>query len=269
MVNVEDIYGGEKVRSPSHLHPLIKELKKAIQTFCSTHCKLLIELPSFCGQIIAPSAPGLHLMYYSAPTLETSEINVESICEKLLTAGVECKLLFHEIHKVLHRLAKEVLVFMISTKDRFQHGNIPNAMPLAYALKGNSISTKEVWDLVKIMKDKLAENGIPVLVYCYNGQWKNLVCFNDDGEPLTRLQLNIKTWSKISKMSIDQLFQDFSTIAGVCQANKYMLSSSAKLTGNMAIIGSNIEVYLDRNGHLTCNSLGGSIFQFQLCLYSI
>ena len=144
MVIVEDVYGGEKVRSPSHLHPLIKELKKAIQTFCSTHCKLLIELPSFRGQIIAPSAPGLHSMYYSAPTLETSEINVNSILEKLLTAGVECKLLFHEIHKVLHRLAKEVLVFMISTKDRFQHGNIPNAMPLAYALKGNSISTKEV-----------------------------------------------------------------------------------------------------------------------------
>ena len=84
--------------------------------------------------------------------------------------------------------------------------------------------------------------------------------FNDDGEPLTRLQLNIKTWSKISKMSIDHLFQDFSTIAGICQADKYMLSASAKLTGDMAITGSNIEVYLDRNGHLTCNSLGGGIF---------
>ena len=224
MVIVEDVYGEEKVRSPSHLHPLIKELKKAIQTFCSTHCKLLIELASFHGQITAPSAPGLHSMYYSTPTLETSEINVNSIHENLLTAGVECKLLIHEIHKVLHRLAKEVLVLMISTKDRFQHGNIPNAMPLAYALKGNSISTKEVQDLVKIMKDKLAENGIPVLVYCCDGQWKNLVFFDDDGEPLTRLQLNIKTWNKISKMSIDQCFQDFSTIAGVCQANKYMLS---------------------------------------------
>ena len=97
MVIDEDVYGGEKVRCPSHLHPLIRELKKAIQTFCSTHCKLLIELPSFHGQIIAPSAPGLHSMYYSAPPLETSAINVESILEKLLTAGVECKLLFHEI----------------------------------------------------------------------------------------------------------------------------------------------------------------------------
>ena len=61
-------------------------------------------------------------------------------------------------------------------------------------------------------------------------------------------------------MSIDHLFQDFSTIAGIHQAGKYMLSASAKLTGNMAITGSNIEVYLDRNGHLTCNSLGGGIF---------
>ena len=39
-----------------------------------------------------------------------------------------------------------------------------------------------------------------------------------------------------------------------------MLSASAKLTGNMAMSGSNIKVYPDRNGHLTCNSLGGSIF---------
>ena len=149
---------------------------------------------------------------------------------------------------------------MISTKDQFQHDNIPNVMPLAYALKGNSISTKEVWELVNIMKNKLAENGIPVLVYCYDGQWKNLVCFDNDGESLTWLQVNIKTWSKISKMSIDHIFQELSTVGGVCQANKYMLSSSAKLTGDMAITGNNIKVYLDSNGHLTCNSLGGGIF---------
>ena len=59
---VENLYGGEKVRSPSCLHPLIKELKKDIQTFCSMKCKLLLELPSFHGEIVVPSPPGLHSM---------------------------------------------------------------------------------------------------------------------------------------------------------------------------------------------------------------
>ena len=117
-------------------------------------------------------------------------------------------------------------------------------MPLVCALRGNSISTKEVWELVNITKNKLAENGIPILVYCYDGQWKNLVCFDDGGEQLTQLQLNIKTWSKISKMSIDHIFQELSTIGGVHQANKYMLSSSSKLTGDMAITGNNKFIWI-------------------------
>ena len=92
MVIVENLYGGEKVRSPSHLHPLIKELKKDIQTFSSMKCKLLLELPSFHGEIVVPSPPGLHSMYHSAPTVETSEIDINSILEKILTAGVECSM---------------------------------------------------------------------------------------------------------------------------------------------------------------------------------
>ena len=87
MVVVENLYGGEKVRSPSHLHPLIKELKKDIQTFCSVKCKLLLELPSFHGEIVVPSPPRLHSMYYLAPTVETSEIDIDSILEKYLLLG--------------------------------------------------------------------------------------------------------------------------------------------------------------------------------------
>ena len=45
MVIVEDLFGGEKVRPPSKLHPLVKGLKEKIRVYTSKKCQLLVEVP--------------------------------------------------------------------------------------------------------------------------------------------------------------------------------------------------------------------------------
>ena len=47
MLIVEDLFGGDKVRPPNKLHPLIKGLKEKISVYTSKKCQLLVEVPSF------------------------------------------------------------------------------------------------------------------------------------------------------------------------------------------------------------------------------
>ena len=50
MLIVEDLFGGDKVRPPNKLHPLIKGLKEKISVYTSKKCQLLVEVPSFQGE---------------------------------------------------------------------------------------------------------------------------------------------------------------------------------------------------------------------------
>ena len=52
---------------------------------------------------------------------------------------------------------------MICTKDHFQNDSTPNAMPLAYALKGTSMNNQQAWSMIDMVKKKLYECQIPVL----------------------------------------------------------------------------------------------------------
>ena len=72
-------------------------------------------------------------------------------------------------------MAREAVFFMIATKDRFQSGNTPNAMPLVYALKGTSMNTDQAWEMIEMVKQKLYDCNIPALCYCFDGQWRNCV----------------------------------------------------------------------------------------------
>ena len=72
---------------------------------------------------------------------------------------------------------------MISTKDHFQNDSTPNAMPLAYALQGTSMNNQQARSMIEMVKKKLYECQIPVLCYCFDGQWRNCVMQDSAGNP--------------------------------------------------------------------------------------
>ena len=75
--------------------------------------------------------------------------------------------LFQHIHNVLRSQATELLVFMINNKDRLQTDDIPNSMPLSYALKGRCLSNADLCHLINTVRNKLKECKIDILVECY------------------------------------------------------------------------------------------------------
>ena len=63
--------------------------------------------------------------------------------------------LFPHIHDVLRSQATELLVFMINDKHRLQTDNIPNSIPLGYALKGRCLSNADLHHLINTVRNKL------------------------------------------------------------------------------------------------------------------
>ena len=101
---------------------------------------------------------------------------------------------------------------MNSDKDQLHTSNVPNSAPMAYALKGKSISTADLYHLINACRNKLLRRKIPILCEVYDGQWRNVVIFNEAGDPLILLQIVKKSWDAVSRMSKDRMIQELINI---------------------------------------------------------
>ena len=152
------------------------------------------------------------------------------------------------------------MFFMISMKDHFQSDSTPNAMPLTSALKGTSMNNNQALLMIKMVKKKLYESQIPVLCYCFDGQWRNCVMQDNAGNPLTHLQINSCIWDHVSKMSVEHILHDMTSVGRLKQGDKDLISFSHKLEIGDVLSGLNIEILCSDNGLLSCITLGGDIF---------
>ena len=86
---------------------------------------------------------------------------------------------------------------------------------MAYALKGKSMSTADLWHLINTCRNELLKRNIPILCEVYDGQWKNVVTFNKAREPLTLLQMSKKSWDAVLRMSKDRMIQELMKLSQI------------------------------------------------------
>ena len=110
---------------------------------------------------------------------------------------------FNQCHEVLRDPGKELLVFMLTDKDRKQSKNVPYSYPVAYAMKGNSMTNKHLEFLVDKVRNILKERRIPVLCEAYDGQWHKFVTEDKKGQALTKLHGH-DNWNKVSSIFLCQ-----------------------------------------------------------------
>ena len=84
----------------------------------------------------------------------------------LLNAGA--KGTFKQCHEVLRDPGKELLVFMLTDKDWKQSRNVPYSYPIAYSLKGNSMTNNHLHFLIDKVRNELKSRNIPVLCELYD-----------------------------------------------------------------------------------------------------
>ena len=134
-----------------------------------------------------------------------------TIVTKLKTICRVTKDLVSEAYK-LQRKATEILAFVISDTDRIHDGEHPNQIPIAYTLKGYSLSTEKLRQMIDVVRNKCKAEGIDVHCEAADGQWARNCTRSKEGKPLKMCGINCHN----SKAILLDTLMGYSKIDGEC-----------------------------------------------------
>ena len=214
---VKQLYDLTKPNIPTRLDPQVKALKLQIVQSIKSSSRLMCEVPTVTGEYGPLTVtPDFSSPFCPAPGREKVTPQSDTITELNNKISVDAKCAFKQCHEVLRDPGKELLVFMLTDKDRKQDKNEPYSYPVAYALKGSSMTNAHLEHLVNNVREELIKRDIPLLAECYDGQWHKFVTHSCKGKRLTRLHSR-DNWNKFSSMTKDKCLQN---IADLCVVKK-------------------------------------------------
>ena len=224
-----DLYEAEKPNIPTKLHKSIPAIRQLISKSKNTHTKFLCEVPTITGEYgNLTITRNCQSPYATIPCCLEMPVMVEEINKKNRKLYIEAKCAFKECHQVLREPAKELLVFMLTDKDRKQQKNVPYSYLVAYAMKGNSMSNRILKDLVNEVRSQLAQRNIPILCEVYDGQWHKYVTESSEGCRLTKLY-GRDNWNKYSLYSKDKCIEE---LARTSVVKNLMHKQISEMTGD-------------------------------------
>ena len=183
-----ELYGSEKPKLPTRVHLATKQMHLKISQSKQTHTSFMCKVPTVTGEYGSVTIPqDFNSPYSPAPACHEVLKMTERIMQENLLLYQDAKRAFNQCHEVLHDPGKELLVFMLTDKDRKQSKNVPYSYPVLYAMKGNSMTNKHLEFLVDKVRNELKERKIPVLCEAYDGQWHKFVTEDKKGQALTKL----------------------------------------------------------------------------------
>ena len=235
--------------------------------FIITHSRLVCEVPLFRGKM------KINLLEFYLSPYSTTSMFLENKPNYLDMFAMSClisyeaQLILQQIQNVLRLQATELLVFMISDKERLQDSSALNSMLLAYALKGRYLSNSELRYLINKVRNTLHERKIKVLCEIYDGQWQYTVMHDQDGNPLNRLRVSTGTWSRISKLSKSRTLDELMTITSLKLSDIDLLRFSTFRQGMNTY--NNVEVTKTSAGALHITTLGGQLMKRSCAKYIV
>ena len=138
----------------------------------------------------------------------------EILSEMSQNLATNAKSAFRECHQVLRDPGKELLVFMLTDKDRKQDKNVPYSFPVAYALKGSCMTNRHLYIMVAKLRNELHKRQIPVLCETYDGQWHKYITESPAGKPLTKMY-GKEVWNNYSCLSKDKCIEQLNSVSVV------------------------------------------------------
>ena len=167
--------------------------------------------------------------------------------------------IIEEAYELQRRKATELLAFVISDTDRIHSAEHPNQIPIAYALKGYSLSTGALHKMVNVVWNKCNEHGIDALYEATDGQWAHNCTRAEDGSPLTRIQFQKDVWNKFvrnSKSTLYNILLSYSKVDKRCLEELSGLTFPREMTFEMGNLQT-VQRY-EENGqkHFNASSVG-------------
>ena len=253
-----DLYSADKPKIPTRLHPAVKQLRIDINNSKDTHTSFLCEIPTVTGEFGSVTIPAdFSSPYAPAPGRNNILKTNEMITEENLQLSVDAKCAFKQCHQVLRDPGRELLVFMLTDKDRKQSHNVPYSYPVAYALKGASMTNSHLKYLVDIVRNRLHEMQIPVLCEAYDGQWHKFITEGTESNPLTNLH-GRENWNRFSSMSKEKCIENIASLSVVKKSTQDLIKA-CNVKKNEKILIQEIRIEKGRNNELFLSSQKGQM----------
>ena len=255
---VIELFSPEKPKLPTKLHPEIKTVNSEINESKKTHTSFLCEVPTVTGEYGTVMIPGSFSSPYApAPGQVNMLKTAEMLTEENLQLSVDVKCAFKQCHEVLRDPGRELLVFMLTDKDRKQENNIPYSYPVVYALKGASMTNSHLKYLVDTVRDELLQRNIPVLCKAYDGQWHKFITEDTVGNSLTLLH-GRDNWNKYSSMSKDKCIEQVAALS-VDKKSMLQLVKVHKMNMNEHLCIKEVHITKGANNQLIVSSVVGKM----------
>ena len=164
---------------------------------------------------------------------------------------------FKQCHEVLHDPGKELLVFMLTDKDRKQDKNIPYSYPIAYAMKGSSMTNSHLQQMVDMIRNELQRRNIPILCETYDGQWHKHVTENAHLHCLMQL-FGHDNWNCIAILTKDKCIEQLSSICVVKNSMHSVIRDKEIMHGNQLTV-CNLNIEKGSNNELHVSTTNGKM----------
>ena len=182
----DELYGGDKPVVPTRLHTNVKHLKEHVRDYIKLKTSFLHEAPSLKGEYGTLKCSDVIKSAYSVtPNLELTEMSNQDVDYNSTIVSSEAIHFFTNAHTALRSKASEIVVFMATNKDRMNVDAVGYSFPVAYALKGSTMTNADLPFMVDLLQDEFNRREIPILTEVYDGQWHNHITFDANGKLLT------------------------------------------------------------------------------------
>ena len=175
-----------------------------------------------------------------------------------------CKLL-EKASELCRTKAVELLIYMICDTDRMKTEDTSvYTHPVAYALKGNSLSAERMCRMINTLRNKLKEHNIPVLCESSDVQWAPLVFYGEDKFPLTLLHLQKLSWSSTTALSKHGAIAKLLNISSVPIDDLKFIEQTSYQPNSCSMIG-NISIFISHTNNLKNISISCNGGEVQYC----
>ena len=181
---------------PSNIKTMKAEFHPLIEQFIDLNCSVICELPRITASINIRNPIG-RFTAYTTPTLRLKDRRNILLEEEFELLASELSTVIEEGFSHLRVEASEILAFVATNPHRIQIKGIPPHLPIAYGLRGASMSTETMRSIICHILQECDERNIGILCEVYDGQLHKLITRDKDNCPLTRLQFQQDFFKRI------------------------------------------------------------------------
>ncbi len=197
----KNIYQCLDPKRPTKKPYYFQELNEKLRKFTDEKVTFLGEFPS-CQLVteqleIVTSASDCPFVFAGLEA-ESSGDTCHAL-DLLMTSLSEAKQCIRILHNLCRKKATEVLVWLLQDTNREWKPERPHSIPIAYALKGYSLTAEVMRNMSNAVVLSCIENGIKVVGMAFDGQFINLLSRDSHGQPMTLLQLQKDVWNHARK----------------------------------------------------------------------